>query len=439
MPHAAGRTYVAPMAAGVWGGSPMGFYNLSSACPKDRQGHDAADVFSGEIAEWFAPGGPLEHLNGIAGDVNYWVPSEQNWDVNNDGQPDGGIVNGVNLWRLGDYKFLSEVRRAVGEGRLISSDGEFPGNQQEVGVMDGIESEGLVEPSDGFRGISRTINTHLYWLENTPRPHDFRYVVLKLENPADAKRGDQLRRLAIGTACCLGARTTAIPAGLLPPAFAAPGSLGVPVGPMLRPVRDTPDLLHGAGLAAPLVAQGCTLTRAADRIEISPGAGSGPMVVTLKNLAVPAGDLTVFAEMQALDPMEGFGADTFVPRRVDVAFSKLPNYGEGRYDSYYSSLYGFIGTHRRSVMAFYLRRPQLPTQTLDVSFTIEGRGRACLYGLTAYGGADTLVRAFTHGVVAVNPSLQPLTISLRGAAPAGSSLPPSVQVPALDAVFLPKG
>jgi len=60
-----------------------------------------------------------------------------------------------------------------------------------------------------------------------------------------------------------------------------------------------------------------------------------PAAVTFKDLDVPAGDLTVFVDMQAQYPLEGFTADTFVPRRADVSFSKLPSYGEGpRNDSY---------------------------------------------------------------------------------------------------------
>jgi hypothetical protein len=197
-------------------------------------------------------------------------------------------------------------------------------------------------------------------------------------------------------------------------------------------------LLRGAGLAAKLAAEGAVLTRHADRIEIAPAAGAERVTVTLKDLAVPAGDLTVFVEMQALDPLEGFSADTFVPRSVDARFSKVPEYGEHRYDSYYTELNGYIGTHRRSVMAFYLRRPKTPAQTLDVSFTIQGQGRSRLYGLTAHSAADALVRVFTHGVVAVNPALAPQQISLQGVPGAGTTLPAVVTVPALDAVFLPR-
>ena len=439
LPHASGHTLVLPMAAGVWSASPMAFYNLSSDCPRDRNGHNAGDIFSAEIAEWFGANGPLAHFNGIAGDVNYFTPSINRgakWDVNNDGKADAGMVDGVDVWRLGDYKFLQEVRAAIGENRLFTSDGEFPNNQQAVGVLDGIESEGLVQPDDGFRGISRTINNHLYWSQNTPRPHDFRYIVLKENAAVDEKRGSQLRRLAIGTACCLGAYTTAIPDGVMPPAFAAYGSLGTPKGPMVRPAQQSPDLLKGNGLSANLAAQGCTVTEAGDHLEIA-ASGTGPMTVTLKGLAVPAGDLTLYLDLQALDPLEGFTTNDYVPRQVNVAFSQLPDYGEGRQlDSYYTVLTGYFGTHRRSVVGFYLRRLNLPAQAIDVTFTFEGHGRVAIYGLTAHSAVDALVRAFTHGIVAVNPSLQPLTISLQGVA--GVSTPATVDVPGLDAAFLPQ-
>jgi len=161
------------------------------------------------------------------------------------------------------------------------------------------------------------------------------------------------------------------------------------------------------------------------------------MTVTIKDCAVPAGDLTLVVDMQALEPLEGFTADHFVPRKVEAVFSQVPAYGEKRYDSSYAALYGWIGTHKRSVMAFHLRRPRQPAQTMDISLVIEGRGRVALHGLSAHGAADTLVRAFTQGVVVVNPALEPLAIPLHGVPGAGTTLPATVTVPALDAVFLP--
>ena len=98
-------------------------------------------------------------------------------------------LNFRNVWREGDWGFLRKLRQALGNNHLITCDGQHEENQQAVGVLDGIESEGLVQHNDGFRGFSRTVNTHLYWQQNSAREHDFRYVVLKLMDKNDEARG----------------------------------------------------------------------------------------------------------------------------------------------------------------------------------------------------------------------------------------------------------
>ncbi len=443
--HQAGKTYIAPLAGGVWGGKPMWFYNLSSVCPRDHKGQNAGDVFADEIATWFEEGGPLWNLNGIAFDVNYFEARDSDWDVDNDGVADGGFVTGRNVWLEGDWRFLQDLRRKLGDDLLITADGQHTRNQRAVGVLDGIESEGLVQHNDGFRGFSRTVNTHLYWQQYNPREHDFRYVVLKLMNPNDAQRGDQLRRLATGTACSLGALVTGTDGTFMPPEFAEPGALGFPRGPLIRYARSAPDLLRGMGtpptdeLTHRLITEGCGIQRHEQGLLIT-AASTGDtdlMVVTLTDVQVPAGDLTIFVEMTALDPLEGFHRDDHVPRAVHGHFSKVPDYGEGRYDAYYTDLYGYIGTHGASTLSFYLRRPNTSATWMDISFQIQGRGRVALHGITAHSAPDVLVRAFDHGVVVANPAFDSVTVALTDLLPQRRELD-TVQVPGLDALFLKK-
>lgn len=442
--HAARKTCIVPLAGGVWGGKPMWFYNLSSVCPKDRNGCNAADVFIAEIAEWFSKEGRLRNFSGIAFDVNYFEARHASWDVDNDGKGDSGFVAGRNVWMEGDWYFLTRLRKTLGDGLLITADGQHEENQRAVGVLDGIESEGLVQHNDGFRGFSRTVNTHLYWQQNAVRKHDLRYVVLKLMNPADEKRGDQLRRFATGTACCLGALVTGTNAPFLPAEFAKPGSLGFPKGELLRPARNAPDLLKGIGapagerLTPRLHAEGCALQQDGGKTVITAAAGAdaGSMRVTMKDLDVPEGDLTIFVEMEALEPLDGFTNETRVPRLVRARFSKVPDYGEGRDNADYADLYGYIGTHGPSTMSFYLRRPKVGAERMDVSFEIQGHGRAVLRSLTAHAAPDLLVRVFDRGVVVVNPALEPVTIPLAERLPQVPGLPKLLEVPALDARFL---
>lgn len=440
--YAAGKTYVAPLAGGVWGGKPMWFYNLSSVCPRDRDGQNAGDVFADEIAGWFKKGEPLENFNGIGFDVNYFEVDNPEWDVDNDGVGDAGIVDGRNVWMEGDWHFLRSLRRKLGDELLITADGQHGKNQRAVGVLDGIESEGLVQHNDGFRGFSRMVNTHQYWQQYNTRKHDLRYVVLKLKNPDDEKRGDQLRRLATGAASCLEAMITDAGNDFLPSEFSAPGSLGFPDGKLIRYARTTPDLLAGKGvpvsrLRSRLVAKGCTLKQQGKGLVITAKSESDAdsMTVTLKDMDVPPGDLTVYVLMTAVDPLEGFAVEDRVPRLVRGHFSKTPEYGEGRYDSYYTDLYGYIGTQGPSIISLYLRRPDAGAERMDVSFEIQGKGRVALHGITAHSAPDVLVRSFDHGVVVVNPSFDPVTVPLGELLPKGSPLQ-SVEVPALDAKFL---
>lgn len=436
----AGQTYVAPLAAGVWGGAPMWYYNLSSACPVDRNGCKAADVFSDEISGWFAPGGLLTNFNGVAFDVNYWKVEDELWDTDNDGKSDAGLIAGRNVWREGDWVFLRKLRLALGSNRLITCDGQHEENQQAVGILDGIESEGLVQHNDGFRGFSRTVNTHLYWQQNSTREHDFRYVVLKLMDKNDEARGDQLRRFGTGVACCLRAAVTGTSAPFLPEKFSKPGSLGFPSGELIRPAQKSPDLLAGEDLFQRLNGDSCSILRQDGRILIAAEPGRDPlqpMTITLKNLKVPPGDLTVFVTMEALDPLEGFTPDDRVPRLVSARFSKTPDYSEGgRVNELYADLYGYIGTHSPSVLSFYLRRPGCGAETMDVSFKIEGRGRAVMHGITAHSAPDVLIRVFDRGIVAVNPSLETAAVPVAALLPGISGLPKSLEIPALDALFI---
>ena len=88
----------------------------------------------------------------------------------------------------------------MGQNFIITCDGQHPINQQAVGVLNGIESEGLVQHNDGWRGFSRTVNTHLYWDKFNPLSPQFRYVVLKLMDGNDQHHAERLRRFGVATA-----------------------------------------------------------------------------------------------------------------------------------------------------------------------------------------------------------------------------------------------
>jgi len=451
---AGGELYIAPIAGGKWGKDVMWFYNLSSACPKDKSGKQAWEVFADEIAGWFSAGGVVQNVQGIAFDVNYFDIADRysTWDTDNDGVADGGVSadGGRNLWREGDWKFLSRLRGEMGPDFILSSDSENDNNQQAVGVMDGMESEGLVQHDDMWRGFSRAVNTHLYWKANNTSKYDYRYVVLKL-NGADEKRPGQLRRFGAASACCLEAFVTDVqPRDFMPAAFSAPGSLGRAQGELVRYAKTTKPVFRldagtGAGAArmkemidAPLCQ--VALADGGGGVVIRGKQAGQRMTFSIKNVELPAGDVTIFVKARAIDPLDGFNTGDRVPRIMWLRPATLPDYGEGdRLNEYYTRIYGMIGTRRTEELSYYFRRMAAGTgagtQTLDVE--VQGTGAIELSSLEVYGAPDVIARRFDKAIVAVNPSLEPVRVDIAALFGSEYKKVGAVDIPAVDAAFIP--
>jgi hypothetical protein len=454
---ARGAAWVAPLAGGVWGGKPMWFYNFSTRCPRDREGRSAADAFTDEIAGLFSGGGALHGQDGIAFDVVHWE-TRGHWDTDNDGAADRGIVDGSNAWRRGNWEFLKGLRAKLGDGLIITADGHQPHSQRAVGVLDGIESEGPVTHIDTYRGFSRPVNIHTYWREHGGRAFDFRYIVLKMKNAADARDAFRLRRFAVGMATCLGAAVTrdtltdrhSMPE-LIGPSKRGGGWLGGPLGAMVRLASRAPDLLRGEGarmapgFVAKLEADGCRFERTgAGELTVTGTGGDphSPCRIVLPTPRLPPGDLTVYVECRALDPLEGFEPEDAVPRMVTMTASDLPDFGEGkRLNSMYATQYGLAGTRGWSRLSFYFRRaggaPRPPVLTLE----LEEQGRFAIRSVTMHAAAAAIAREFERGVVLVNPGLAPLSFDVATLFPRTRALSRLrvASMSDIDTPFLPDG
>jgi len=448
--YAAGELYVAPIAGSFIGKDVMWYYNLSANCPKDANGRQAWELYADEIASWFSPAGALRDAQGIAFDVNYFeVPeNRKNWDTDNDGKPDGGWSDGRNRWAEGDWKFLTRLRAALGRDFILTSDAQHPTNQQAVGILDGMESEGLVQDNDAWRGFSRAVNTHLYWKDNNTSDHDYRYVVLKLNDADDAARPQQMRRFAAATACCLEACVTdALPRDYMPPAFSAPGSLGKARGELARNAKTAPQLFP-AGieyLKTKIEAPGCDVTLANGKIQIRRSPTAQPeqlaqperrLKFKIKDAPLPAGDVTIYIKARALDPLDGFVREDRVPRIIWLRPTTLPDYGEGaRRNEYYTRIYGMIGMRRAGELSYYFRR--LPAGAQDLEIEAQGTGAIELESLEIYNAPDILARRFDKAIVLVNPSLTPARVNIAALLGPECKTAGEATIPAVDAVFIP--
>ncbi|MHC5055580.1 MAG: hypothetical protein ACYTKD_12785 [Planctomycetota bacterium] len=452
-----GAAYVAPLAGGVWGGKPMWFYNFSTRCPRDREGRSAADAFTDEIAGLFSTGGALHGQDGIAFDVVHWQ-TRGAWDTDNDGAADRGIVDGSNEWRRGNWEFLKGLRERLGDGVIITADGHQPDSQRAVGVLDGLESEGPVTHIDAFRGFSRPVNIHTYWREHGGRRFDFRYIVLKMKSAADAGNAFRLRRFAVGAATCLGAavtRDTLTDRHSMPELIGGPerrgGWLGRPAGAMVRLASRTDDLLAGegermtAGFVEELKADGCRIERSNAGGLVVTGTSAdthAPYRISLPTPKLPRGDLTVYVECRAVDPLEGFELADAVPRMVTMTASGLPDFGEGkRLNSFHATQYGLAGTRGWSRLSFYFRRAGDADRPPVLTLELEEQGRFAIRSITMHAAAAALAREFERGVVLVNPGLAPMSFDVATLFPRTRALSRLrvASMSDIDTPFLPDG
>lgn len=444
-------TYIAALPANLIAQRPLFYYNLSSVCPKDSKGKTAADVYVDELVSYFnRDNGLLKNFNGIGFDVNYFdVSNKPTFDVNNDGVADGGIIDGYNVWREGDWNMLSNLRNRLGPDYVISADGHMTLNQQAVGILNGIESEGLVQHNDAWRGISRTLNTHLFWRKYNDVDPYFGYVVMKFNTDYDdvPENIHRLCRFVIGSASCLEAHLTqnsAIDYAQIQPEWIQEnGALGFPVGPLIRVCQNSPEVLSWTDidLKNNLSSNDGTFVFTDDGVRFNSKLGSDGVSTTwkLNNINLPKGDLTFFMEAKAVEPLQEIPESDVVPRRFDVQISNLPDYGETtKYQQMYEDIYGYFCVKDFTDMSFYYRRPNVSAGNQNMTFTVQGGGDVLIKNLRVYNAPDVFAREFDKGIVIVNPSLGSISINPYDLFPNSGVDNASITVPAVDAVFIKK-
>jgi hypothetical protein len=138
------------------------------------------------------------------------------------------------------------------------------------------------------------------------------------------------------------------------------------------------------------------------------------MIVTLRGLKVPAGDLSVFFEAMAVEPLAGFEPGERIPRQIIVhaeGMPKVPADQIGRRPMY-NDILALMGTGAWQENCAYFRNAGGGTGTIDLVLRIENQGACRLRNLTAHVAPMGLAREFEHGVVLVNASQEPVDFDL---------------------------
>jgi Hypothetical glycosyl hydrolase family 15 len=124
-------------------------FNLSSRCPR-WHGQTWANYLAQRMVNLVQRDG----WDGIFYDNLSDFPSSPLVDVDRDGRADGGVVNGVNVWRAGERALLAETRRLLPGAPLMVN-----GNLVIRGRADGREMEGF--PLIPGAAVSAAIDAYL--------------------------------------------------------------------------------------------------------------------------------------------------------------------------------------------------------------------------------------------------------------------------------------
>ena len=192
-----GRTYAAPhIMGGPWGSTAnmVWYYNFSTTCPMDKKGKTCTDVLLDELADNFAKGGRWEFFDGVEFDVMTDNPTTgyhenrrklgQRADTNGDCEQDDGIIDGINVFGLGNFDFITRLRERIGPDKILSADGREKGCQKVGnGSFNGVEMEGVPEQRPyGWATWSTVYNTLNVWKTVSAKP-DFNYSAFRYNNP----------------------------------------------------------------------------------------------------------------------------------------------------------------------------------------------------------------------------------------------------------------
>jgi len=252
-------------------------------------------------------------------------------------------------------------------------------------------------------------------------------------HPDDQKIRLKLCRLGLATACILGVsygsvedsgRKDGLP--LIPEMHRGAAQemnwLGQPVGPVVFVTDKSPDLLSGKGkfftqdFVQSLEKKRCKVNAYPDGSLIIQGTSHNPydtMEITLRGVSVPKGDIVVFFETLAIDPLYGFDKKERIPRLITIHADGLPKYEDERgRQSMYNDITAYMGTSGFTPQYGYFRRAGEGRGFIDITFRFEDQGACRIKNLSIYNAPLAMVREFEKGVVLVNPSEETVVFNL---------------------------
>lgn len=422
----AGKTYIAPhFVEGPWGNikinNLMWAYNLSTTCPKDKNGKQCADILADEIASWFKLDGPLFAFNGIQFDVSPWNMKnallKKVADIDNDGKVDSGYINNINVYGQGVLQFYTRLKQKLGPNKLIIADGALEDSQRAVGVINGMEAEGFCTWNDVYKEFSKPLSFFNYWNKYGVKDQ-FSYVTHKDKMEGSDKEKLDRERMVAATAQCLGVGINSVTDNTIKDknnkfSFIdelTKGSekithwLGKPLGAMINIAETKSPVIQSLkqykiesqDYSSKLTDTGINFTALKQDLKSSS--------VSIKNVALPKGDIIICFDAITNSPLPGFNES--IPRQISVSLK-----GRNPEENTADEILNYVNSKDMLPCSFYFRNAG--GTNADIVITLEGNTNFSLKNFRIYNSPQVLAREFENGVVLVNPSLNDYTFNLN--------------------------
>ena len=419
--------YMAPMVGGFWGGDLQWQYNLSTACPRDRNGKNATDIFLEETLKLLdREKGHLKHVKGIGWDVHYWRCRYKDADCDVDGEVDEGWINGKNTWLESVMNYDFVIREKMGKDFIITGDSWNIDKQRGVNLYNGMENEGFCRPNDAFRGFSSPMNMMNYWYRFTEKYPKFNYVVMKFNNDwaPDLANSYRYQRLALAYATAWNSATTRPSVNITGQSYFLPEFfggemdkqqwLGRPLGDARYDYPAAADMLSGKGVEMSQVfvknieGENCKITVKGKNLVVTSTfkGDKESQVVKITNLPVPKGDMMITFDIKAFGTLDAFPAASAFPRYMSVHNDAIPLYDDAKQNQVlYNNLSAYFGKRDFMPVTFYYRDMEKSAQqTMTITLSLEGAEPVEIKNIRLIQAAPTVAREFENGILLGNPS-----------------------------------
>ncbi len=430
---AAGSYAAAHMTEGPWGRQShlLWYHNYSTCCPRDKKGRVCSDVLVGHLAELFGPSGALAAFDGLEFDVLKFrcggPLKGRGADCDADGKIDGGFYGGINSYGAGVVEFCRQLRKRLGEDRIILADGASVNNQRAFGILNGIESEGWPHLSDHqIHDWSGGLNRHFFWDKNA-RPPVLNYINHKFNIPTGKPGIRKQANVPFSThrlVFAVAAFTNSAQCYSFPPKNDPDGLFGVwdefrmgtqnklgwlgkPLGPAVRKATRQPDLLKGKGypvdqnLGKLFHGDGIQFQRVKSGLLVT--AETKVPEIRFRLTEIPTNGPDLFVRLTArAEPMQGYPPE--VARLMYVGLSS-----QGRPASKNESFMTCVNFSDFD-SGFYFSN--IRTKKVELEFVVEGSEPVWISRIAAYAHPDAIYREFENGLVLANPAPHPYTFEL---------------------------